>query len=147
VFTKIPANFEMSFTTMVVLCLFCHRFLNPFLICEGTDFYIQTNAYSFSAVQFTVDEPTKLLDSYTANSDSTVTLTFKSVADVKTLVGTAGRTDAKKITIRALFLDNHSERKKAELVVRMEKPDKKPLPKLVEIALLKSGEIDPSGKE
>jgi uncharacterized protein (TIGR02145 family) len=79
------------------------------------------NAYTFSAVQFMVDDPTGLLASYTTNSSAgTVALTFKSLADVKTLVGVAGRTDAKKITIRALFLNNHSERKKVELVVRVQ---------------------------
>jgi uncharacterized protein (TIGR02145 family) len=79
------------------------------------------NEYAVSAVQFTVDDPTQVLVSYTTNSSAgTVTLTFKSLEDVKTLVGNTVRTDAKKITIRALFLDNHSERKKAELVVRLQ---------------------------
>ncbi|MDR1632348.1 MAG: fibrobacter succinogenes major paralogous domain-containing protein, partial [Dysgonamonadaceae bacterium] len=78
-------------------------------------------AYAFSAAQFIVEDPTGLLASYKVNSlADTVTLTFKSLAEVKTVVGNAGRTNAKKITIKALFLDNNGERKKAELVVRVQ---------------------------
>ncbi|MDR0681053.1 MAG: hypothetical protein LBG15_04265, partial [Dysgonamonadaceae bacterium] len=79
------------------------------------------NAYTFSAVQFTVDDPTGLLASYTTSSTAgTVTLTFKSLTELQALVGDAGRTNAKKITIRALFLDNNNTRKKTELVVRVQ---------------------------
>jgi uncharacterized protein (TIGR02145 family) len=73
------------------------------------------------AVQFTVDDPDELLESYETNSgDRTVTLTFKSLEEVKAVVGEVGRTNAKKITIRAFFLDNHQIRKGAELVVRVQ---------------------------
>ncbi|MDR1632399.1 MAG: fibrobacter succinogenes major paralogous domain-containing protein, partial [Dysgonamonadaceae bacterium] len=79
------------------------------------------DVYSSSAVQFTVEDPSKLLASYVANSSAkTVTLTFKNLATVKGIVGDAGRTNAKKITIKALFLDNKGERKKTELVVRVQ---------------------------
>ncbi|MDR1632063.1 MAG: fibrobacter succinogenes major paralogous domain-containing protein [Dysgonamonadaceae bacterium] len=78
------------------------------------------NSYTFSSAQFVVDDPTGLLDSYSTTTDATVTLTFKSLAEVKTLVGNAGRANAKKITIKALFLDNKGEQKKAELVVRVQ---------------------------
>jgi uncharacterized protein (TIGR02145 family) len=47
-------------------------------------------------------------------------LTFNSLTDVQSKVGNAGRTDAKKITIKALFLDNNGARKKVELVVRVQ---------------------------
>jgi uncharacterized protein (TIGR02145 family) len=79
------------------------------------------NEYAFSAVQFTVDDPTQLLDSYTTNNSAgTVTLTFKSLADVKPLVDDAVRIDAKKITITAFFLDNRGTKKKVELAVRIQ---------------------------
>jgi uncharacterized protein (TIGR02145 family) len=78
-------------------------------------------AYAFSSAQFIVEDPTGLLYSYSTNSSAgTVTLTFKDLDVVQGLVGNAGRTDAKKITIKALFLDNKGERKKAELVVRVQ---------------------------
>jgi uncharacterized protein (TIGR02145 family) len=79
------------------------------------------NEYAFNSVQFAVDDPTKLLASYTTNNSAgTVSLTFKSLANVKTLVDNAGRTDAKKITITAFFLDNRGTKKKVELVVRLQ---------------------------
>jgi uncharacterized protein (TIGR02145 family) len=79
------------------------------------------NEYAFSSVQFTVDDPTGLLSNYTTDSNAgTVTLTFKSLAEVKTLVDYAVRTNAKKITITAFFLDNRGTKKKAELTVRIQ---------------------------
>jgi uncharacterized protein (TIGR02145 family) len=78
------------------------------------------NSYTFSSAQFVVDDPTGLLASYSTNTDTTVTLTFKSLADVKTAVGNADRTNAKKITITAFFLDNRGSKKKVELVVRVQ---------------------------
>ncbi|MDR0682502.1 MAG: hypothetical protein LBG15_11745 [Dysgonamonadaceae bacterium] len=82
---------------------------------------LPVNAYTFSAVQFTVNDPTKLLASYTTNSTAgMVTLTFKSLTEVQALVGDAGRTNAKKITITAFFLDNRGSKKKVELAVRVQ---------------------------
>jgi uncharacterized protein (TIGR02145 family) len=79
------------------------------------------NEYAFSAVQFTVDDPTGLLSNYATDSNAgTVTLTFKSLTDVQRLVGNAGRTKAKKITIKAVFLDNGGVEKREELVIRLQ---------------------------
>ncbi|MDR0413288.1 MAG: hypothetical protein LBH61_05775, partial [Dysgonamonadaceae bacterium] len=73
------------------------------------------------AVRFAVEDPAGLLASYTTdNAAGTVTLTFKSLADIKTKVGEADRTHAKKITITASFLDNRGTKKKADLVVRVQ---------------------------
>ncbi|MDR0413471.1 MAG: hypothetical protein LBH61_06715, partial [Dysgonamonadaceae bacterium] len=54
------------------------------------------------------------------NAAGTVTLTFNSLTDVKTKVGEADRTHAKKITITAFFLDNRGTKKKVDLVVRVQ---------------------------
>jgi uncharacterized protein (TIGR02145 family) len=79
------------------------------------------NVYSFSDARFTVEDPTGLLVSYTSNgTDGTVTLTFKSLTDVQKLVGNAGRTKAKKITVKAVFLDNGGVEKREELVIRLQ---------------------------